>query len=164
MMAKLGSAQYGLAGYSCVSKPRCTQDDPDAPLMYALGYALGTHNDLGHFLRAIFPPYPNGAPGGGDPGWIWYREKDGSGKDVIVVELDAVIAPSDGVWAIYSEMKIRYEVRAALSNYAIMSPKRLADVNAVIHKYGLVEVENPAGLAMIPAWTGELPAQIVKNE
>lgn len=162
-MTQIGSPQYGLAGYSCVSKPLCTQDDPDAPLMYALGFAIDSHKDLGHFLSAIFPPYPKGVPGGGDPGWLWYHELDGDGHDVVVVTLDDLVAPPEGAWATYLPSKVRYEVRVALSNFAVMWPSRLAEVDAVIREYDLAEVDIPPGLATVPVWDGRLPVQLVTN-
>lgn len=163
-MGKLGDGSYGLLGYSCVSKPHCTQDDPDAPLMYAIGYALDGHADLGHFLRAVFRPYPEGVPGGGDPGWSWYHEQDERGEDRVIVELDALLAPPDGIWQSYSESKIRYEVRVALDNLAHENPARLSDVDTVVRQYGLEEVHSPEGTARVPRWNGTRPASIIRNE
>jgi hypothetical protein len=64
---KLGNSQFSLAGSSYVSKPSCANDHPDAPLMYAIGFALAARERLDLYLDGIFPPYPDGSLGGGDP-------------------------------------------------------------------------------------------------
>ncbi|WP_159675518.1 hypothetical protein [Andreprevotia sp. IGB-42] len=160
---KLGDQQYGLLGYSCVSRPRCTQDHPDAPLMYAIGYALDSSAGLDFYLRAIFPPYPENSPGGGDPGWLWYYDKTAGVSGLVTVEIDDVVAPPSGMWNEYSNEKIRYEIRAALNNLVVRSPERLKEVGVVIDQFDLFKVMAFEGLVPIADWDGGLPCGEIIN-
>ena len=132
--------------------------------MYAIGYALAARARLDLFLDGIFPPYPDGSLGGGDPGWLWYHDFDSSGNDVIVVQIDDVLAPPDGMWNEYCPDKIRYEIRAALNNLLLREPKRLEEVDRVINKFDLLRIEPLPGLVPISDWIGELPKIAILNE
>lgn len=156
-MTRLGNPNYSLAGGSSVSRPTCKHDHPDAPLMFAIGYALGTGERLDSYLNGIFPPYPSNSLGGGDPGWLWYHEHTSDGNHVITVEIDNVMSPPDGMWNDYSPEKIRYEIRAALSNFAVKNPDHLTEVDAVIRKFNLGDAMALPNLMSIPTWTGTLP-------
>lgn len=162
-MSKLGDGRYGLAGSSCVSRPTCTQDHPDAPLMYAITYALGYGDQIDSYLKGVLPPYPTNSLGGGDPGWLWYHIKSPEGEDLVVVEIDDVVAPPDGIWNEYSEEKVKYEIRAALNNLAIQEPSRLNEVDKVIRRYNLLDVVAPPGLVSMPHWDGLLPNKWMTN-
>lgn len=163
-MAITGSSKFSLAGASSVSRPRCAQDHPDAPLMYAIGFALGAGDCLDSYMHGIFPPYSTHSLGGGDPGWLWYHEKKADGKDVVVVEITDVIAPPNGIWNEYSEEKMRYEIRAALSNFALQNPDRLTEVDTTIRKFNLVDIQPVDDLMLIPHWDGTLPQYQILNE
>lgn len=161
---KLGNSQISLAGSSYVSRPRCANDHPDAPLMHAIGFALAAGDRLDSYLDGIFPPYPDGSLGGGDPGWLWYHDINAAGNDIVVVELDDVVAPPDGIWNEYHPDKIRYEIRAALNNLLLREPARLEEVNGVIDKYDLSRIEPLPGLMPIPGWAREVPKILILNE
>ncbi len=151
------------AGAVYVSRPMCADGHPDLPLMFAICFALAASgNKLDLFLDAIFPPYPSSL-GGGDPGWMWYRELDELGNDVIVVELNDVVAPPSGAWNKYSLDKVRYEIRATLNNILFHKPIHLKEVNRVIGKFDLMHVKTLAGLMPIPDWDGELPLSLILN-
>ncbi len=162
-MAQLGAPRYSLAGQSCVSRPECAHDHPDAPLMYAITCAFGDYEALDRFLKGIFPPYPEGMLSGGDPGWIWYHEKSEDGSDVVVVEIDDIISPPDGMWNEYSPAKIRYEIRAALNNFALQHPARLPHVAHVIEEFGLGDAMDYPGCTPIPTWDGTMPTRRILN-
>lgn len=161
-MAKVGDSRFGLAGSSPASRPNCTQDHLDAPLMYAIGFALGTAPRLDSYLHSVFPPYP-AALGGGDPGWLWYHEKKQDGSDVIVVEIFEPVAPPSGIWNEYSPEKLRYEVRAALSNLVMNQPACLGEVDEIIRFFDLIDVATPDGLMPIPRWDGIVPSCRIIN-
>ncbi|WP_144410271.1 hypothetical protein [Chromobacterium vaccinii] len=163
-MAKLGRSDLGMAGLSCVSRRFCKQDHPDAPLMYAISYALGDMEKLDTYLYPVFPPYPDDVLAGGDPGWIWYGEQDIDGSVAIYAEIYDLIAPPEGIWNKYSPQKVRYEIRAALNNLLIKYPNLLSEVDQVIKKFDLIEVETIEGLMPIPRWDGKIPDCFILNE
>ena len=163
-MAKLGRSDLGMAGLSCVSRRFCGQDHPDAPLMYAINYAFGGVERLDTYLYPIFPPYPDDVLSGGDPGWIWYGEQEADGSVAIYAEVYDLIAPPDGIWNQYTTQKVRYEVRAALNNLLVQYPDMLSEVDRVIRKFDLMDVEVVEGLMPIPRWERRVPSCLILNE
>lgn len=161
---KLGSSKLSLAGSSCVTRPTCGHDHPDAPLMYAIGCALSAGDRLDSYLNGIFPPFPDDSLGGGDPGWLWYHDVDRLGRDVVVVEIDDVASPPDGMWNEYSMEKVRYEIRAALNNLLFNEPAYLEEVDRVVQKFDLARIDAMPGLHQIPDWDGGLPKSKIVNE
>jgi hypothetical protein len=161
---RLGSSQLSLAGSSYVTRPKCGYDHPDAPLMCAIGFALSAGNRLDSYLNGIFPPFPEGSLGGGDPGWLWYHAVDRSGRDVVVVEIDDIVSPPNGMWNEYPMGKIRYEIRAALNNLLVCEPGCLAEVDRIVKKFDLVRIEPIPELFPIPDWNGSLPNHAILNE
>ncbi|WP_198346137.1 hypothetical protein [Burkholderia ubonensis] len=161
---KIGNSQLSLAGSSSVTRPRCRHDHPDAPLMYAIGFALAAGDRLDSYLNGILPPFSAESLGGGDPGWLWYHDFDESGHDVVVVEINDVASPPDGMWNEYSLDKVRYEIRAALSNLLLQEPAYLGEVDRVVRKFDLLRIDALPGLAPIPDWDGTLPKSAILNE
>jgi hypothetical protein len=148
-----------------VSRPDCSNGHPDAPLLYAIGCALARGGEtLDLCLIGVFPPYPSGVLGGGDPGWLWYHDTDKDGNDVVVVEITDVMAPPNGMWNEYYPDKVRYEIRAALNNTAVKEPEALSEVDRVIRLFNLEQVETPEGLMPIPDWDGKIPSKLIRNK
>jgi len=131
--------------------------------MYAIGFALSAGDRLDSYLNGIFPPYSGGSLGGCDPGWLWYHDVDQSGRDVIVVEIDDVASPPNGMWNEYSIEKVRYEIRAALNNLLFMEPAYLGEVDRVVRKFDLVKIDALPRLHPIPDWNGQLPVSVIVN-
>lgn len=163
-MGLLGDGNHRLGGFSCVSKPNCSYDDPDAPLMCALGFALSDLSQLDLYLHSILPPYPEGRLGGGDPGWLWYAEKRADGSYIVTVEIDSIIAPPKGMWNDYSVDKIAYEIRATLENIAITYPSSLNEVDRIVNYFKLQKVKTFNQFQVIPDWTGQMPSVLINNE
>jgi hypothetical protein len=149
---KKPSHAYWITGNSPVSRPSIENDHPVAALMHAIPFALSSPEGLDFFLRAIFPPYPKGSPGGGDPGWLWHAELGADGKYKIVVEISDDIAPPNGIYGEYSEDLIRYEIRAALNNLCVKHPERKAEIEKTLNQFNLMDVGTPGGLEPIPSW------------
>jgi hypothetical protein len=157
------TGNYGMIEWGFGSLNSFQNNHPDAPLMYALGFALDHNHGTDHFLRGIFPPFSVGLPGGGDPGWVWYHNFNSVGDDVIVVEVDSTMAPPDGIWNEYNMEKIRYEVRVALGNFVYISPFHLNEVDLVIRKYDLLSVVAPTGCLKVSDWICEVPKKRIIN-
>jgi hypothetical protein len=132
--------------------------------MHALPLALSAPEGLDYFVRAILPPYPEGMPGGGDPGWLWYAIEEENGDRKVVVEVYEDIVSPNGALGEYSESMIRYELRAAFNNLCVKFPMRKMEIQRTILRFGLLEVETPDGLEPIPSWSETEPPPYILND
>ncbi|RCS56430.1 hypothetical protein DU000_12500 [Parvibium lacunae] len=107
-----------------------------APLLWCLDFAIVPHYPVDYFLPGIFTDDEN-ALGGGDPGWVWHREKQSDGTYryyAWTVEDTSYLDPCEGE---YDEATVKYHVRRALENFRQAHPERNAEVDEVIAKYAL---------------------------
>ncbi|USX18421.1 hypothetical protein NHH82_21435 [Oxalobacteraceae bacterium OTU3REALA1] len=158
------SYSYWIEGSSPVSRPSIGNDHPVAALMHAIRFALGAREGLDYFIRAVLPPYPQGVPGGGDPGWLWYALADANGQHKVVVEVHEDVAPPLGAFGEYAEDVIRYEIRAALNNLCVKFPQRKVEIEAILKRFCLNGVMLLAGLEPIPSWDSETPPPYILND
>ncbi|WP_217900187.1 hypothetical protein [Noviherbaspirillum humi] len=105
------------------------------PLLYCVGNAL-PYQPLDYFLRGIFTDDPL-APGGGDPGWVWYREKQDDGTYRYYAWTYAEMSGLDPCEGDYDEATVKRLVRETLENFRKAHPDRAAEIDEVINKYDL---------------------------
>lgn len=83
---------------------------------------------------------------------------------MVVVEIDDVASPPEGMWNEYLMEKIRYEIRAALNNLLVKAPAYMGAVDRVARKFNLVRVDAMPGLRKNQNWDGVLPKSTIINE
>jgi hypothetical protein len=105
------------------------------PLLYCIGNAIPCR-PLDYFLKGIFTD-DEMAPGGGDPGWVWWRERQSDGSYLYYAWTDPEMSALEPFEASYDEITVKRYVRRTLENYAEAHPERQAEVVEVITKFGL---------------------------
>lgn len=105
------------------------------PLLYCIGNAL-PYRPLDYFLRGLFTD-DELAPGGGDPGWVWYRDKKEDGSYTYHAWTNEDISGLTPSEADYDEVTVKLHVRRTLDNFEQAHPDRASEVQAVIQRYDL---------------------------
>ena len=105
------------------------------PLLYCIGHAVH-RRPLDYFFKGIFTD-DELAPGGGDPGWSWYRELQPDGTYDYHAWTYEDISGLDPCEGVYDEATVKLHVHRTLLNFAEAHPDRATEVNEVIARYGL---------------------------
>lgn len=105
------------------------------PLLYCIGNAV-PYRPLDYFLRGIFTDDAM-APGGGDPGWGWWRERKDDGHYLYHAWTNPDISALEPFEADYDEVTVKRCVRRTLEDFSEAHPDRKAEVEEVIMRFGL---------------------------
>jgi hypothetical protein len=105
------------------------------PLLYCIGNAI-PHEPLDYFLRGIFTD-DKLAPGGGDPGWTWYRDRLPDGSYTYHAWTNEDSSGLDPCEGDYDEATVKLHVYRTLMNFAETHSESKDEVEDVVARYAL---------------------------